>query len=100
ITASNRTSPTLATTWTQQPNPGTVFDSKGSTLLHDVNTDFVARNAINFHGSASVQGTTDDAHRILFATLGNDVSGVPAGTSVRALNESDFSIRLGGLATG
>jgi len=104
ITASNSITVNAPTITIQQRKDGTVFDSLGNTLLHDSNTDFVARNAIRFNGNAQVEPppagvTIDAAHRVLFATVGGDVSGNPNGTSVLFLGDTPaFSINLGGVA--
>jgi hypothetical protein len=74
-----------------------VIASDGVTLLHDVNTDIVAKNSINFSGNVQVQApppgvTISAANRVLFGTAGNDVTGAPGGTSVRSLNPALFNI--------
>jgi len=97
ITADNSISVTAPNIVIQQRQAGTVFASNGDQLLHDVNTDFVARNAIDFNGNVTVDGAIT-ANRVLFATVGGQVSGAPSGTSVRAaLNADVFTIiRNGG----
>jgi hypothetical protein len=100
ITASDSIEVTAPTITIQQRKDGTVFDSLGNTLLHDLNTDFVARNSIKFDGDVQVEGTIDQTHRVLFATVGGDVDVNASGTSVLFLgDEPPFSINLGGVAS-
>jgi hypothetical protein len=82
----------------RQRADGTVLDSRAPRCC-DVNTDFVADNAIKFHGSSSVEGRWTRIP-LIFATEGNDVTGVPSGASVLAITDGNFSIRLGGNANG